>query len=65
MKSRRLSPMGVTMDHAVAMLIPFAGGLLWAWCGYMWLFLAAALLAFLNLIVALFITDRERCPNGR
>lgn len=51
--------MGVTMDHAVAMLIPFAGGLLWAQCGYMWLFLAAALLAFLNLIAALFITDRK------
>lgn len=47
--------MGITMDHAVAMLIPFGGGLLWANFGYIWVFIAAALIAVLNLLASSFI----------
>jgi hypothetical protein len=53
-----LSPtisMGLTLDHAVAMLIPIGGGLLWTRFGYIPVFLAAGLFAVLNLWLALLI----------
>ena len=34
--------MGITMDHAVSMIMPVLGGLLWAAYGYRAVFLAAA-----------------------
>jgi hypothetical protein len=36
--------MGLTMDHAVSMLIPLGGGLLWAKFGYSWVFVSAGCL---------------------
>ena len=36
---------GVTIDHAVSMSIPAAGGLLWAAYGYKAVFIAASLLS--------------------
>lgn len=51
--------MGLTLDHAVSMTVPIGGGLLWAAYGYEWVFLAAGLVALINLIVALFISPRE------
>jgi len=44
--------MGVTLDHAVSMTIPFFGGLLWELTGYQYVFLAAALIALINLFAA-------------
>jgi MFS family permease len=41
--------MGLTLDHAVSMVVPFWGGLLWARFGFQWVFLAAAVIALLNL----------------
>ncbi|MEA1959876.1 MAG: MFS transporter [Bacillota bacterium] len=50
--------MGLTMDHAVSMIVPLGGGLLWAHFGYVPVFLAAAGIAVLNLIASLSIPDR-------
>ena len=49
--------LGVTMDHAVSMSIPAAGGLLWAAYGYKSVFMAAALLALAGLAAALAINE--------
>lgn len=51
--------MGMTLDHAVSMLVPILGGLIWAKAGYPVLFLAAAGIALVNLVAALRIPDRE------
>lgn len=42
--------MGLSLDHAVSMTIPVAGGLLWTYYGFKWVFVAAAILALLNLL---------------
>lgn len=47
--------LGLTLDHAISMTIPAAGGLLWACCGYQWVFAAAALIAVSSGIASLFI----------
>jgi MFS family permease len=43
---------GTSFDHVVAMTIPFFGGLLWSSLGYKYVFLAAALIALLNLFMS-------------
>ena len=43
---------GTSFDHVVAMSIPFFGGLLWASLGYKFVFLAAAVIAVINLILS-------------
>ncbi|SHE73400.1 MFS transporter [Desulforamulus putei] len=45
--------MGLTIDHAVSMTIPFFGGLLWMKLGYQYVFLVAAAIALLNFFAAL------------
>lgn len=50
--------MGLTLDHAVSMLVPFGGGLLWAHFGYLYVFLTAGAFAVCNLLLAAFIPDR-------
>ncbi len=52
--------MGVTMDHAVSMLVPVGAGLLWANCGYQWVFVLAAFIALVNLAAAFCIPERNR-----
>lgn len=47
--------MGVTVDHAVSMTIPFFAGLLWESMGYRYVFLVAAALAAVNFGAATFI----------
>ncbi|MHB8061863.1 MAG: MFS transporter [Ruminiclostridium sp.] len=44
---------GTSFDHIVAMSIPFFGGLLWATLGYKYVFLAAAVIAVINMILSL------------
>lgn len=44
--------MGTTLDHALAMFVPWIGGLLWATWGYEYVFIAGAIIAVLNLIAA-------------
>jgi hypothetical protein len=56
-----LSPtitMGLTLDHAVSMLIPIGGGLLWTRFGYTPVFIAAGVFALVNLWMALLIPGR-------
>ena len=48
---------GITIDHAVSMTIPAAGGLLWAAYGYRSVFFAASLLAVAGLFAALAVDD--------
>ena len=48
---------GITIDHAVSMTIPAAGGLLWAAYGYRSVFLAASLLAVAGFLAALAVDD--------
>lgn len=52
--------MGLTLDHAVSMIVPFWGGLLWARFGFKWVFLAAALIAVLNLLASALIKDEGK-----
>jgi MFS family permease len=54
--------MGLTLDHAVSMTVPFWGGLLWVSFGFKWVFLAAGVIAFLNLLTARFITGLDKKP---
>lgn len=44
---------GTSLDHVVAMTIPFFGGLLWAALGYQYVFLFAALIAVINLFLSM------------
>jgi len=53
---------GITIDHAVSMTIPAAGGLLWAAYGYKSVFLAASLLSVAGLFTALAVEDGPRGP---
>lgn len=43
---------GTSVDHLVSMSIPVLGGLLWASFGYQYVFLAATLVAVLNLVLS-------------
>jgi len=43
---------GTSLDHVIAMSIPFFGGLLWTKYGYEYVFLAAAVIAIINLILS-------------
>jgi MFS family permease len=43
---------GTSIDHVVSMSIPYFGGLLWVAAGYKYVFLAAAGIAILNLILS-------------
>lgn len=52
--------MGLTLDHAVSMLVPFGGGLLWAHFGYLYVFLTAGGLAVCNLLLAALIPERTK-----
>jgi len=40
--------MGISMDHVVAMIVPWLGGLLWATLGYEAVFIAGACIALVN-----------------
>ncbi|MDD2805286.1 MAG: MFS transporter [Elusimicrobiales bacterium] len=51
---------GVTIDHAVSMAVPAAGGLLWAAYGYRSVFLAASLLAVAGFLAALAVDDGKK-----
>lgn len=44
---------GTSFDHVVAMSIPFFGGLLWASWGYKYVFIAASLIAVINLVLSM------------
>lgn len=44
---------GTSFDHVVAMSIPFLGGILWTTMGYKYVFIAAAIIAFMNLFLTL------------
>jgi predicted MFS family arabinose efflux permease len=52
--------LGVTMDHAVSMSVPAAGGLLWAAYGYKSVFIAASLLSVAGFFAALAVDDGRR-----
>ncbi len=51
---------GVSIDHAVSMSIPTLGGWLWVQYGFPYVFVAAAAIAFLNLVAASFIRAPRR-----
>jgi MFS family permease len=44
---------GTSFDHVIAMSIPFLGGILWASMGYKYVFIAAAFIALINLILSM------------
>jgi len=56
--------MGITLDHAVSMTVPFAGGLLWAHWGSQWVFAAAGVIGLLSFIAARFIPAHDSSPLG-
>lgn len=47
--------MGTTLDHAVSMSTPVLGGILWASYGFQWVFIAAAVIALINMGFSLLI----------
>lgn len=49
--------MGVTLDHAVSMIIPIGGGILWAVYGFEWVFLSAAVIALISLGLAFMVPN--------
>ncbi|MCL6478932.1 MAG: MFS transporter [Peptococcaceae bacterium] len=51
--------MGVSVDHAVSMSIPFFAGLLWEYMGFRYVFLLAAILAMMNLVAAAYIRTAD------
>jgi len=55
--------MGVTLDHAVSMTIPFFAGILWEQTGFQYVFLSAAILALFNFVAATQIPDHS--PRSR
>jgi hypothetical protein len=52
--------LGVTIDHAVSMSLPALGGLVWVVYGFPYVFVAAAVIAVMNLVAAGFV----RVPRG-
>ncbi len=52
--------LGVTMDHAVSMAVPAAGGLLWAAYGYRSVFFAASFLAVGIFAAALAVDEKHK-----
>ncbi|MEN6348825.1 MAG: MFS transporter [Syntrophomonas sp.] len=54
--------MGATLDHAVSMSVPLLGGILWSRYGFQWVFVSAAVIAFINMGAALFIPGLENEP---
>lgn len=56
---------GVSFDHLIAMSIPFVGGLLWKAAGYPYVFLAAALIGVINLVLSMRIKIPEVVGNDR
>lgn len=53
--------LGVSLDHAVSMSIPWLGGWIWMRLGYPWVFAGAALLSLLNAIACSFVSPgKER-----
>ncbi|UCC67629.1 MAG: MFS transporter, partial [Armatimonadota bacterium] len=57
--------LGVSIDHAVSMSLPALGGLLWVKHGFSSVFVAAAVLAALNLAAASLIrTPRRMASDG-
>ncbi|HNW44360.1 MAG TPA: MFS transporter [Elusimicrobiales bacterium] len=57
--------LGVTMDHAVSMTIPAAGGLLWAAYGYKSVFIAASLLSVAGFFAALAVDEKRSGAAAR
>ena len=47
--------LGISINHIVSMLIPIIAGIIWTQVGYERVFLGAAILAFFNAFLALFI----------
>jgi predicted MFS family arabinose efflux permease len=45
--------LGITIDHAVAMTLPVFSGWLWAHVGFQWVFVLAAAIALVGLVVCL------------
>ncbi len=44
--------MGITLNHAISMMVPYFGGLLWERFSYEWVFVAAAMIAIGTIIAA-------------
>jgi MFS family permease len=53
--------LGVSINHAVSMSVPTAGGLLWERKGYQWVFMAAGVLSVIYMVFAMLV----RVPKGR
>lgn len=56
--------MGISIDHAVSMFVPFIGGAIWALFGYKFVFIGGAMIALANLFVVnkmKFIGEKLKC----
>jgi len=56
--------LGVTIDHAVSMTVPWLGGMLWMACGYPSVFMAAAVVALMTAATACFVRVPEGAAGG-
>lgn len=55
---------GISIDHIVSMTVPFLGGLLWTAVGYKYVFIVAACIALINLLLSQKIRLGEETPNN-
>lgn len=56
--------MGISMDHVVAMIVPWLGGLVWNVFGYEMVFILGALIALTNLFITRYIKIEEDTTAG-
>jgi hypothetical protein len=52
--------LGISINHAVSMSIPVLGGIAWKLYGFGWVFVGAAVVAVITLVMA----SRIRVPKG-
>lgn len=55
--------MGISLDHMVAMILPWLGGLVWTAFGYEMVFVLGAGIAFLNLMLTRWIRFQEKSED--
>lgn len=57
--------MGLSIDHAVSMVVPWLGSLVWNAFGYKYVFIVGSLIAAANLLLTRYIRIAEKSMPGR
>ncbi|MGI6120430.1 MAG: MFS transporter [Desulfosporosinus sp.] len=57
--------MGISIDHMVAMFVPWLGGFVWTVLGYEYVFICGAVIATLNLLLTTRMKSFHRLPDRK